>query len=134
MTSAHPSAIGPDTPLRLSVAVKIAFPDGGLKESGLRREIDRGRLEFERIAGKIYVTLRGIEKMRLLCRESKKAHGSICAPEKGGHPYGSSSTEALKSAQDSARMIAQKLKRNSRHTSPKSTGQNGGAAIQPKSP
>src|SRR3569833_106806 len=32
-------AVGSDAPLRLDVAVKLAFPCGGLTVSGLRREI-----------------------------------------------------------------------------------------------
>jgi len=31
-------AISPDTPLRLSVAAALAFPDGSMTASGLRRE------------------------------------------------------------------------------------------------
>jgi hypothetical protein len=33
------SAIGPNTPLRLAVAASIAYPDGSMTASGLRREI-----------------------------------------------------------------------------------------------
>src|ERR1700691_6017393 len=60
--------IGPDTPLRLSVAAALAFPDGSMTKSGLRREAARGRLVVERIAGKDYTTLRAIGRMRELCR------------------------------------------------------------------
>ena len=31
--------IGPDTPLRLSVAAALAFPDGSMTASGLRRRV-----------------------------------------------------------------------------------------------
>ena len=41
--------IGPDTPLRLGVAAALAFPDGSMTASGLRREGARGRLVIERI-------------------------------------------------------------------------------------
>ena len=61
-------AVGRDAPLRLSRAVELAFPEGGMTVSGLRREIVRGRLEVERIAGKDFVTLAGIERMRERCR------------------------------------------------------------------
>lgn len=44
--------IGPDTPLRLAVAASLAFPDGSMTASSLRREGARGRLVVERIAGK----------------------------------------------------------------------------------
>ena len=61
-------AIDPDTPLRLSVAAALAFPDGTMTASGLRREGARGRLMIERIAGKDYTTLANIGRMRALCR------------------------------------------------------------------
>src|SRR5436190_23250434 len=44
--------VGPDTPLRLADAVRLAFPHGGMSPSGLRREASRGRLAIEKIAGK----------------------------------------------------------------------------------
>ncbi|WMT90964.1 hypothetical protein [Pelagibacterium sp. H642] len=56
-----------DTPIRLSEAVKLAFPFGGMTVSGLRREAARGRLVMERIAGKDFVTLAAIEEMRKAC-------------------------------------------------------------------
>src|ERR1017187_3144919 len=60
--------VKPDTPLRLSVAAAVAFPDGTMTASGLRKEAARGRLVIERIAGKDYTTLANIERMRELCR------------------------------------------------------------------
>ena len=51
-----PKDIGLDTPLRLDVAARVAFPGGGMTASGLRREAARGRLQIERIAGKDYTT------------------------------------------------------------------------------
>jgi hypothetical protein len=60
--------IGDDQPLRLAVAAALAFPDGSMTASGLRREAGRGRLAIERVAGKDYTTLRNIEEMRALCR------------------------------------------------------------------
>ena len=61
-----PSAreISADDPLRLGVAAEIAFPDGSMTASGLRREAARGNLVVERIAGKDYTTLANIERMR----------------------------------------------------------------------
>ena len=64
--------VSPDTPLRLSVAAALAFPDGSMTASGLRRECARGRLVVERIAGKDYTTLANIERMRELCRVQQK--------------------------------------------------------------
>jgi hypothetical protein len=57
-----------DAPLRLARAAELAFPDGGMTASGLRREAARGRLTIERIAGKDYTTLAAIDEMRKLCR------------------------------------------------------------------
>src|SRR5262249_16936167 len=64
------------TPLRLSVAAALAYPDGSMTASGLRREAKRGRLAIERTAGKDYTTLANIERMRQLCRVEAKALGS----------------------------------------------------------
>lgn len=65
--------VTPTTPLRLEIAAKIAFPDGSMKLAGLRREIARGRLSYEMIAGKHYTTLSDIEDMRRLCRVQANA-------------------------------------------------------------
>lgn len=72
--------IGPNTPLRLAEAVKIAFPSGGMTVSGLRREIARGRLAVEAIAGKQFTTLANIEEMRRLCRVEAKVPASNLEP------------------------------------------------------
>jgi hypothetical protein len=69
-------SITPTTPLRLETAARIAFPDGSMKLAGLRREIARGRLAYEVIAGKHYVTLADIEDMRRLCRVQARAPGA----------------------------------------------------------
>ncbi|WP_234838165.1 excisionase [Sinorhizobium medicae] len=107
--------VGSDSPLRLSVAAQLAFPDGSMTASGLRREIDRGNLAFERIAGKVYTTLAYIKEMRMKCRENQKERGSTGA-NRGldGQGSGSSSTERLSAAQAAASMIAQKLKSHSK--------------------
>src|ERR1700736_1777180 len=70
--------IKPDTPLRLGIAAALAFPDGSMTASGLRRECARGRLVIERIAGKDYTTLRDIGRMRELCRVEAKGRASGC--------------------------------------------------------
>jgi hypothetical protein len=57
-----------EMPLRMAVAARIAFPDGTMGSSGLRKERERGRLVTEMIAGKEYTTLGAIEHMRELCR------------------------------------------------------------------
>lgn len=68
-----------NAPLRLAVAATVAFPDGSMSASGLRRESARGRLLIERIAGRDYTTLENIEQMRKLCRVQAKDHVSTCA-------------------------------------------------------
>lgn len=57
-----------DAPLRLDVALRLAFPAGGLTVKGLRREIARGRLEAELIANKHFTSLAAIERMRERCK------------------------------------------------------------------
>jgi hypothetical protein len=71
-----PEGVSLDSPLRLKVAAKLAFPMGGLTDSGLRREIDRGRLQAEQIAGKLYTTLADINRMRESCRVTAKVRVS----------------------------------------------------------
>ena len=70
--------ISPDTPLRLAVAAALAYPDGSMTDSGLRREVEKGRLVIERVAGKDYTTLGHINRMRELCRLEAKARASTC--------------------------------------------------------
>jgi hypothetical protein len=67
-------------PLRLALAAKIAFPDGSMTVSGLRREIKRGRLEVERIAGKDYTTLEAIARMREACRSQAAEYIAARSP------------------------------------------------------
>jgi len=68
---AAPSVV--DLDAHLKYAVKIAFPTGGMTVSGLRKEIGRGRLEVEIIAGKQFTTLANIARMRELCLGRAKA-------------------------------------------------------------
>src|SRR5450759_3560469 len=92
-----------DTPLRLGVAAALAFPDGTMTASGLRREAARGRLVIERIAGKDYTTSANIERMRELCRVEAKARGFTCAVlahTLGARPCGSSATGDALSPRD----------------------------------
>jgi hypothetical protein len=119
------SAIGPDTPLRLDVAARLAYPDGSMTKSGLRREIARGRLESERTAGKQYVTLIGIQRMRAKCRENPKVPASTFANDVAVKPSTSSSMEKTKSALAMAEMVAQALRKPSLTTSGKSIGPTG---------
>jgi hypothetical protein len=70
------SIITADTPLRLEDAIKYAFPAGGMTVSGLRKEIERGRLAAYKIANKQFTTLADIEEMKIKCRVPAKDHTS----------------------------------------------------------
>jgi hypothetical protein len=120
--------VTPTTPLRLSVAAALAYPDGSMTASGLRRECARGRLAIERVAGKDYTTLAAIEEMRSLCRVPQKelASGSVpknetptaaCANVRSG----SSETDRAKSARAALQKIARAPSALSESISPPST-------------
>jgi hypothetical protein len=103
-------SLEPDTPLRLSVAAALAFPDGSMTTSGLRNELARGRLIVERIAGKDYTTLANINLMRELCRVEAKERDStsglsaeIRKENSRSEPTGSSVTASDTSPQDALR-------------------------------
>src|SRR6266404_3937530 len=81
--------VGPDTPLRLDVAATLAYPDGSMTASGLRKEAKRKRLAIERVAGKDYTTLGAISEMRELCRQSANPHVSGSSPKNGTTPANS---------------------------------------------
>ena len=80
------------TPLRLHIAAALAFPDGSMTASGLRRESARGRLVVERIAGKDYTTLANIARMRELCRVEAKVPDCTLGGAGGDRHSGSSLT------------------------------------------
>jgi hypothetical protein len=107
-----PEKVTPETPLRLEIAAALAFPDGSMTASGLRREAARGRLVIERIAAKDFTTLASIEKMRQLCRVEARVHGSTSGNAASAPPSGSSSTMAAKSAQARAKAISAQLKKH----------------------
>jgi hypothetical protein len=120
--------ISRDTPLRLNIAAALAYPDGSMTPSGLRREAARGRLVIERTAGKDYTTLGAIEHMRELCRLEAKERG--CGSEehavtekRENHTTqcGSSAMENIQRAQAAARMIVKQLKEHSPSISTEST-------------
>src|SRR5262245_27751870 len=111
-------------PLRLDVAAALAYPDGSMTASGLRKEADKGRLVVERTAGKDYTTLGADERRRELCRKTPKALdcGSAKREETSpGGPHtersGSSATETIKRALSAAAMIVAELKGRSSPTS-----------------
>lgn len=74
---------GRDVPIRLDMAVRIAFPDGSIGVKALRRERDAGRLTTEIVANKEFTTLAAIERMRELCRVRPKAPASSGEPKAG---------------------------------------------------
>src|SRR6516165_5630133 len=124
----HPNVgPGPDVPLRLDTAAKLAFPYGGMTASGLRREGKRGRLVIERIAGKDFTTLRHIEEMRERCRNeltvkdqdygsSRNVARKVAAPAK---QVGSSAMmDQCSSARAALERTAQALKEHCKTTSP----------------
>jgi hypothetical protein len=99
------SDIGNDTPLRLDIAAKIAFPRGGVTATTLRKEAKRGKLVIARVGGKDFTTLNHIKRMVELC------HVKPSRPDSGNdlsaatraetslmRPDGLSSTEAATSA------------------------------------
>ena len=119
--------IADDAPLRLDVAAALAYPDGSMTASGLRREAARGRLVIERTAGKDYTTLRNIEHMRDLCRVEAGGRVSGCAELNTiglGNSHtprcGSSKTVNIGKARDAALMIVEGLSQHSPPTSPTS--------------
>ena len=75
--------ISPTSPLRLKEAARLAFPDGSMSVSALRRCGVSGLLTVEKIAGKDYTTLADIEEMKKRCRVQAKARES---PSKGEGP------------------------------------------------
>ena len=97
---------GPHDPIRVTVAAKIAFPDGSMTASGLRREARRGNLVIERVAGRDYTTLERIAAMREKCRipiRSKQGRQDT-------KPL-PSKTAAIQPAQGAARVTALRLKK-----------------------
>ena len=91
------------TPLRLSVAAEIAFPDGSISGKALQREAAHGRLEIERITGKDFTTLGAIERMRERCRVQPSHPHCTSANAPAGNPSSSFSIEAARSALAEAR-------------------------------
>lgn len=126
------NSIGPDTPLRLKAAAAIAFPDGSMTASGLRREIGRGRLAYERIANKDFTTLRNIEQMRAACRGHRKEYDCSHGGGEVARPSSLSSTDQSKSALAAAQTIAEQLRRPSPTTLPESTGPHGKVVTLPR--
>ena len=115
-----PSEVTDDQPIMLRLAAELAFPDGTMSVSGLRRERDAGRLLVERIAGRDYTTLNNIKAMRRLCQVAKGHGSSPDTPEVPARRTGLSSTRStvdMKKAQDAALTIVEGLSGRSRNIS-----------------
>ena len=120
-SSQLPKDISADTPLRLDVAARVAFPGGGMTASGLRREAARGHLTIERIAGKDFTTLGAIAEMRERCRVQPHRRDSGSENAAMGQTSGSFSIPDGRSAQAHLQMIAERLKGRSNDTSDANT-------------
>jgi len=107
-----------DMPLRLDLAAKLAFPDGSIGLSSLRREAARGNLEVFRVAGKHMTTLRAIREMLERCRvkPSQPASGSS-QPAMIVELSGSSLIEESRSARAALNLRLEKLRGNLPNTS-----------------
>ena len=77
---------------------KIAFPDGSMTASGLRKEAARGRLTIWRVANKDYTSLVAIRDMMDKCRTEPKAHVSISETATEDRRFGKSVTDRTESA------------------------------------
>ncbi len=124
--------IAEDTPLRLDMAAQLAFPDGSITVSSLRREAARGRLQVWRIAGKQMTTLAALRRMMDQCLEKRSppASGSD-QPRETAVPSGPLSIRDGATAQDAARMRAEKLKQSYGNTSPRNTNPSPSAPVIP---
>jgi hypothetical protein len=118
--------VKPDTPLRLDIAATLAYPDGSMSASGLRKEAGRGRLAIERVAGKDYTTLANIERMRELCRVEAKdrasgynRQGEAQMVGSSSEPSGSSGTATSSAALEQAKAKLKRLKKPCANTSTK---------------
>jgi hypothetical protein len=116
-----PGAMTPTTPLRLEVAAQLAFPDGSITASALRRMAATGKLDHEKIAGKIYVTLASIEEMRKRCRVQAGDPDLNSNTTRTDRQNGSSATASKPLALDAMNATATALKENLQNTSSKST-------------
>jgi hypothetical protein len=130
--------VKPDTPLRLDIAATLAYPDGSMTASGLRKEAGRGRLVVERVAGKDYTTLASIQRMRELCRVNPKVPDSGSNPEDktktaqfGSEQFGSSATERASSARARLQKIARVPSKRCAIISPTNTNQTEPAVVVP---
>ena len=104
--------------------------------NGLRSEIRKGNLDAEKIAGRLYVTRAGIERMREKCK-LQKSGGALKDPNStyesqservvsadGSSLTGRPTASESKSAQAHLKVTLQKLRQPSLPISPESTSRN----------
>jgi hypothetical protein len=106
------------------VAAALAYPDGSMTASGLRKEAQKGHLILERTAGKYYTTLAAITRMRELCRQNPKIRGSDCikpletnADLSSTPPLGPSATAAIERAKAAWLALGTEPKERSKRSS-----------------
>jgi hypothetical protein len=129
-------SIKPDTALRLYAAAALAFPDGSLTESSLRKAATDGDLVYEILRGKYFTTLADVEEWRAACRVEGRGRTSGSA-RKGETPTarsasarsGSSETDGGRSARARLQKIAKGLSGRSASTLPASTSPTAGANV-----
>lgn len=86
-----PAQWADDELLTLVEAAALLYPRGPLTARSLRTEAANGKLDAERIAGKLFVTPQAIREMRLRCRVQREVRASICASDTADSRSGSSS-------------------------------------------
>ncbi|MET4363466.1 hypothetical protein ABIB06_004060 [Bradyrhizobium sp. LB8.2] len=111
---AEMGAIQPSTPLRLDIAAHLAFPDGSMSVSALRRLVVAGKLTHEFFAGKYFVTLAAIDEFREASRiRAIGAHQPTRKPERA-EQFGEGSAEdagiALAAMNATANRLLQELR------------------------
>lgn len=128
-----------DEPMTLAAACEDIFKNA-IGPDTLMAEASRGRLKMEKIGRRWFVTRAAIREMRKLCEvvQSPREHGFGSSREevvtaKLSQPSGSSETERIKLARDSAQLKLQKLKGALQNTSRKSTSQQSPVVIPLKS-
>jgi hypothetical protein len=108
----------PHALLRLEAAARIAFPDGSVKASALRREALAGRLVIYRIANKDFTTITDIKEMTKRCRVQAKGRMSTTT---SSADCSISETANSNEALASMKLTARALKEHLQSTSSKST-------------
>jgi cell division septation protein DedD len=105
-----PDTVDPNTMLRLDAAARIAFPDGSMSVSAMRRLAADKLLTIYPIAGKHFTTLADIEEMKTSCRVQAKVQGSRCSKPKAERPSGISATDSGRLERAAARASLLKLR------------------------